>query len=211
MRIRSVATAAALVALVAAGCGDDGTTSTGGSALPVGTAPTTPATPTGAPTPTPTAIDDPSIGPSSASPAPEASPVSTRCHTSELAASFRTGDAAAGSRYAQLVLTNRAGRTCTVYGYGGLQPLDAARKELPIRLIRDTQQGPPKLVRLAPGATVARTVHWTVVPSGGAKTCPIPVHVSIIPPDETDPLVVAWPFAAVCGGTIDGYPFGVTL
>lgn len=204
MRIRAGAVAAVLAALAVAGCGDDGTTVTGGSALPVGETPTTaaPAAPdatTGAPAATPAAT----------TPAPEASPVSTRCHTSELGASFRAGDAAAGNRYAQLVLTNRDNRTCTVYGYGGLQPLDASGRELSITLARNATDGGPAVVRLAPGATVARTIHWTVVPAGTA-TCPEPVSASIIPPDETDPLVVPWTLGPICDGKLDGTPFGVT-
>lgn len=204
MKIRAVAVAVALTALAAAGCAD-GTTVTGGSALPVGETPTTTAAPLPAPDST-TGAPAPDAG----TPTPEASPVSTRCHTSELRASFRAGDAGAGNRYAQLVLTNRAQRTCTVFGYGGLQPLDKAGKELPITLARNATDGGPALVRLAPGATVARTIHWTVVPAGGAA-CPVPVSASIIPPDETDPLVVAWPLGSVCNGKLDGTPFGVTL
>jgi hypothetical protein len=42
---------------------------------------------------------------------------------------------------------------------------------------------------------VARTIHWTVVPS--TDPCPTPAYAEIIPPDETDPLVVA---LAVRGG-----------
>jgi hypothetical protein len=205
-KISTTIAAAALVALTAAGCGGDGTTETGGSALPVTDSPATtapattgPATTTGAPAPDPAPTGS-----------AEASPVSTRCHTSELAASFTAGDAAAGNRYARLVLTNTTNRACTVFGYGGLQPLDAAGRELSITLTRNAQQGPPKLVRLAPGGTVARTIHWTVVPSGTA-TCPTPASATIIPPDETDPLTIPWKLGEICNGKIDGYPFGVTL
>lgn len=211
MKIRAVAVAVALTALAAAGCAD-GTRVTGGNALPVGETPTTTAAPPPAPDST-TGAPGPEAStpaPEASTPAPEASPVSTRCHTSELGASFRAGDAGAGNRYAQLVLTNRANRTCTVYGYGGLQPLDASGQELPFTLARNPTDGGPSLVRLTPGATVARTIHWTVVPAGTAP-CPEPVSASIIPPDETDPLVVPWPLGPVCNGKLDGTPFGVTL
>jgi hypothetical protein len=202
MKIRTVAAAAVLVALAAAGCGSDEPSTTTGSALPV--APTTTAGTT-------TAEPPATAGTTPATPAAsEASPVSTRCHTSELAASFTASDAAAGNRYAQLVLTNTARRTCTVYGFGGLQPLDAARKQLPVTLTRDSRQGGPKLVTLAPGATVARTIHWTVVRTGTQK-CPEGAFAEIIPPDETDSLVVSYPFGEICGGKLDGTPFGVTL
>ena len=203
MKIRTVAAAAVLTALAAAGCGSDEPNTTTGSALPAAATPTgAAATTTAAPPPAATSTPAPS--------ASEASPVSTRCHTSELSATFSAADAAAGNRYANLVLTNKAQRTCTIYGYGGLQPLDAAKRQLPITLVRSTGQGAPTLVRLAPGATVARTIHWTVVPSGSQK-CPVGSFAKIIPPDETDPLVVSYEFGEICGGRIDGYPFGTTL
>ena len=189
-------TAAALLAV--AGCTRGGGT-TAGSALPAtGSAPVpaSAAPTTAVPTTVPTRSEPTGT---------EAS----RCHTSELAASFKAGEPGAGQRYATLQLTNRSRRTCTVFGYGGLQPLDAARKQLPIALVRDSGHA-PTLVRLAPGASVGRTIHWTVVPSG-SQTCPTPAYASIIPPDETDPLVVRWPLGEICGGRIDGVPYGVVL
>jgi hypothetical protein len=134
---------------------------------------------------------------------------STRCHTSELSASLAAGEPGAGQRYATLSLTNTSSRTCTVYGYGGLQPLDAAKKQLPITLTRDTGR-PVTLITLAPGASVGRTIHWTAVPSG-SQPCPTPAYASIIPPDETSPLTVGWSLGPVCGSTMDGWPYGVTL
>ena len=97
----------------------------------------------------------------------------------------------------------------TVFGYGGLQPLDGAKKQLPITLTRDTGR-PATLVRLAPETSVGRTIHWTVVPSG-SQPCPTPAYASIIPPDETSPLVIGWSLGPICGGKMDGWPYGVTL
>jgi hypothetical protein len=136
-------------------------------------------------------------------------PGPTRCHTSELSASLTAGEPGAGQRYATLSLTNTSDRTCTVFGYGGLQPLDAAKKQLPITLTRDTGR-PVTPVRLAPGASVGRTIHWTAVPSG-SQPCPTPAYASIIPPDETSPLVIGWSLGPVCGDKMDGWPYGVTL
>jgi hypothetical protein len=195
MKIRIMIAVAALA--VVAGCGgEDTTTTTGPSVTGAPAATTTQATTPAAPTVEPTT--------------PESTPVDTRCHTSELSASFSEGDAAAGNRYSTLTLTNKAGRTCTVYGYGGLQPLDTAKKELPVTLARNGAQGGPELVTLAPGKGVSRTIHWTAVPTGSA-TCPTGSYAEIIPPDETDPLVVPFAFGEICGGTMDGTPFGVTL
>jgi hypothetical protein len=192
-------------ALLLAGCGGgDGDGTAIGTAAPsstAATAPTTTAAPTGAATSTGTS----GTGPTS----PESTPVNTRCHTSELAATIGSGDAAAGNRYATLSLKNTSGRSCTIYGYGGLQPLGASGKQLPLTLKRDASSGGPRLVRLAPGTSVGRTIHWGVVPSG-ETACPTATSATVIPPDETDPLTVKYDFGPICGGTIDGTPYGVT-
>jgi hypothetical protein len=193
--------AAALAGVAGCSAGGGGITgsalpATGSAAAPTASAPT-PSGPTTAAPPTRTR---PSTG--------TGGPGPSRCHTSELTASLTAGEPGAGQRYATLSLTNTSARACTVFGYGGLQPLDAARKQLPITLTRDTGR-PVTLIRLAPGASVGRTIHWGAVP--GAQPCPTPAYASIIPPDETSPLVIGWSLGPVCGGTMDGWPYGVTL
>ena len=167
-----------------------------------------------APTTTESPVSAPTSGaaPSSQAPAPttpESTPVDTRCHTSERVATIGGADAAAGNRYATLSLRNRSGRTCTIYGYGGLQPLTSSGKQLPVTLKRDGSAGGPRLVRLSPGTSIGRTIHWGAVPNGEAS-CPKATGATVIPPDETDPLTVKFDFGEVCGSTIDGTPFGVT-
>lgn len=197
-----IATAAVLIGV--AGCGgDEPATRTGAPVTETPAATTTEAPP-------PASTDATTTGATAAATTPESTPVDTRCHTSELSATLSEGDAAAGNRYSTLTFTNKARRTCTVYGYGGLQPLDTARKQLDVTLSRNATQGGPTLVTLEPGGTVARTIHWTVVPTGTTK-CPEGAYAEIIPPDETDPLVVPFAFGPICGGKMDGTPFGVTL
>ncbi len=208
MRVRILVAAAVLAPVLAgvAGCaGGSGTTA--GSALPAtGSAAAAPATSSPA-----------TSGPSTAAPPTQSGQSSTgtgapgpsRCHTSELSASLTAGEPGAGQRYATLSLTNTSARTCTVFGYGGMQPLDAARRQLPIVLTRDTGR-PATLIRLAPGASVRRTIHWNAVPPS-SQPCPTPAYASIIPPDETSPLVIGWSLGPICGTTMDGWPYGVTL
>jgi Domain of unknown function (DUF4232) len=205
VRIRILVAAAALATV--AGCGGGGGSggTVTGSALPA-TASATSTTPASGPA---TTTAPPSTGTGSPSPTGTGTQGVTRCHTSELAASLAPGDPGAGQRYATLTLTNTSGRTCTVFGYGGLQPLDAAKRELPITLTRDTGR-PARVVRLGPGQGAGRTIHWGAVPSG-EQPCPTPASASIIPPDETDPLLIRWSLGPVCGGKIDGWPYGVTL
>ena len=201
MKMRIALAAAALAAVLAgvAGCAGGSGGTIAGSAAPA-TGPGTGSAP----------------APTTSSPSTAAEPTQSsggsgpsRCHTSELAAALKPGEPGAGQRYATLSLTNTSARTCTVFGYGGLQPLDAAKKQLPITLTRDTGR-PVTLIRLAPGASVGRTVHWSAVPPG-AQPCPTPAYASIIPPDETSPLVIGWSLGPVCGDKMDGWPYGVTL
>jgi hypothetical protein len=206
VRLRILVAAAVLAAVLAGvvGCAGGGTTA--GSALPATGSAAGPATSSPA-----------TSGPSTAAPPTQSGPPSTgtgapgpsRCHTSELSASLTAGEPGAGQRYATLSLRNTSASTCTVLGYGGLQPLDAARKQLPITLTRDTGR-PVTLIRLAPGASAGRTIHWNAVPPS-SQPCPTPVYASIIPPDETSPLVIGWSLGPICGTTMDGWPYGVTL
>ena len=199
MRIRIlVATVVLAVLAGATACAGGGGGTTAGPAVPA-TGPATGATPS-APA---TSAQGGRSSTGTAAPGP------TRCHTSELSASLTAGDPGAGQRYATLSLTNTSARTCTVCGYGGLQPLDGAKKQLPITLTRDTGR-PATLVRLAPETSVGRNIHWTAVPSG-SQPCPTPAYASIIPPDETSPLVIGWSLGPICGGKMDGWPYGVTL
>jgi hypothetical protein len=190
-------------ALLLAGCGGGGD---GGDGTTIGTAaPTsTGAAPTGAST---GAATTPATGTTPAAPTGSegSAPATDRCHTGEFTAAFGPVDAGASNRNATVVLTNRGGRTCTVFGYGGLQPLDAAGK--PIATLTLTRVSPPApaLVRVAPGGKVYKDLHWTVIPSPGEK-CSSPASAQVTPPDETDHITLRWPYGTVCG-TIDGRPY----
>jgi hypothetical protein len=63
------------------------------------------------------------------------------------------------------VLTNRTSSTCRVYGYGGLQLLDAAYRPLSTHQVR-YRGTPPHLVLLRPGASASSLLHWSPVPDG---------------------------------------------
>lgn len=179
----------------------------------------TPSSPAPAPAPEPASRPSPAAE-SSAEPAAEpatepareqaqAQPSRVeRCHTSMLSGNVQRGEPGAGQRYAELVLTNTSGETCTLYGYGGMQLIDENGDPLPTDVERTPSPG-PEVVRLAPGDSASATLHWTAVPHQGEPTdgpCqPRPASAQVIPPDETDPLTVSWQFGPVCGfGSIDG-------
>ncbi len=135
----------------------------------------------------------------------------TRCHTAELTGALRPEEAAAGNRYSILVLTNTSRRTCTLYGYGGIQLAGPDRRPVPTVQRRDPAH-PPSLVRLAPGGSASTLLHWTAIAGPDEPVIgpcePTPTMLLVIPPDETTQLVVPWRFGPACGhGAIDQWAY----
>ena len=184
--------------LALAGCSTQGTPTAGTTTTSASGPATTGPSDTGSVTATQTATEAP--------PSTPGGPV--RCSPALLSGTVQPKDSAAGNRYAELVVTNTGKAACTLYGYGGLQLLDGSGNALPTTALRD-EPPKPALVNVAPGAHAAKLLHWTVVPTGDEpadKPCqPPPAKLSIIPPDETQPFVVAWDLGPVCGhGTFHG-------
>jgi hypothetical protein len=174
--------------LVLAACGDRGDGVT--------IADPAPSTATAAPTTTSSA---PGSGRPSTAPSPpeQPTPSTDRCHTAELAVAFGPEQAGAGQRMGSVILQNVSTRTCTVYGYGGLQLLDAQKRPLPNGLTREPTPL-PTLQSVPPGGKVSKDISFTVIPSG-AETCPTPTWAQVTPPDETGNQVEHWPYGPVCG------------
>ncbi|NUT96610.1 MAG: DUF4232 domain-containing protein [Saccharothrix sp.] len=145
---------------------------------------------------------------SSANPVPPtspttAAPASTRCTAATLSGKVEPTDAGAGNRYGKFVVTNTGQALCTLNGYSGFQLQDANGQPVPTDLQR-TQNPGPSPVPLAPGASAAANLHWNVVPAGDEpvdRPCqPEASGAAAIPPDETQPMSVAWGLGPVCGG-----------
>ncbi|HEX6444472.1 MAG TPA: DUF4232 domain-containing protein [Streptosporangiales bacterium] len=197
------AAALAGAALVLAACGTE-TPSAGGGGTPGSTTESSSASPsratsgTGTPgTPTGQASSKPVQSKSGGDPGR----IRGRCHTGQLSASVRMRDSAAGQRYAWLVLTNRSGTTCTIYGYGGMQLYRSNGDPVPTRMERD-RNVPPQLLTIAPGHTARSSLRWTVVPTGSeptGKACePVATTAHVTPPDETSYLSIPWHYGQVC-------------
>lgn len=128
-------------------------------------------------------------------------PGTGRCTAAVLTGTVQGGNPAAGNRYAKLVVTNTGSAPCTLYGYGGFQLVAGDGTKLPTSTRRD-EPPEPSLVVLAPGTTAAKNLHWGVVPTGSEpvdQPCqPEPRTAQVIPPDETQPFTVDWPFGPVC-------------
>jgi hypothetical protein len=131
-----------------------------------------------------------------------------RCTATTLVGSVKPADAAAGNRYATLIVTNKSKLVCTLYGYGGLQLIAANGSPNPTNLIRTPDPG-PSLVSLQPGDSAQKKLHWVVIPTGNEPVqgpCQPPSGgATVIPPDETEPFKVGYEFGSVCdGGRIEG-------
>ncbi|MFD3620054.1 DUF4232 domain-containing protein [Streptomyces sp. NPDC058676] len=190
-RAARLAGAAAVLGLLTACGGGDGTTSAPqtGTAAPATDGRTTASAVPSSPGPTPT--PSPARSATASSPAAGDSPtsVSSRCHTSELRASVGRNDPGAGQENFPIVLTNASGRTCTVRGYPGAAFLDASGKQLgpDPRRSADT----PATVRLAPGKSAWAGLTFSNPEVSGARAA-TPKSLLVTPPDERDPLKVTW-------------------
>ena len=180
----------AVIGALVAGCAATNTTAGSGTPAGSGVASATPSPP--APV-SPSATQTPTATARSARP--------ERCHTSQLAARVRLLGAAAGSRYATVILTNTSDDVCRTYGYVGLQVTGPDGDDLPTRVAREIRPAPHRVV-LRPGQRAFTRIHWTVVPGDGepvAGPCQRrPSRLLIIPPDERTQLSATWPGGPVC-------------
>ncbi len=135
----------------------------------------------------------------------------SRCHTSELSASYTVvpGSAGAGNISYNLRLTNTSTHQCTIYGFAGMLLLDANHKPLPTH-VDWVSLVPKRLVRLDPGGSAAATVRFSPDVPGVGDNGPAPpgkqwqcettsYYTEVTAPDETTQLVTAVsPATPVC-------------
>jgi hypothetical protein len=131
------------------------------------------------------------------------------CATGELSVALHPLNAAAGNRYAALVLTNTSDAACRTQGWPGLQLTTADGETIPTTTVRDRSESPGRLT-IQPGESAWSRLHWTVVPgeadpAGGCG--PDPATLRVIPPDEHDATGADWELGAVCdAGRIEALP-----
>lgn len=113
-----------------------------------------------------------------------------RCHTADLRASIGANNPGAGQQNFPIVLTNRSGHTCTVYGFPGVAFVDGAGQQVTVDPERATDL-PRQRVSLAPGASAWSTMSFSNPAITGVTTV-TPAAVLVTPPDETLALKVPW-------------------
>ncbi|MFE2050786.1 DUF4232 domain-containing protein [Streptomyces sp. NPDC059459] len=129
-----------------------------------------------------------------------------RCHTSELRAAVGRVDPGAGQRNFPIVLTNTSDRTCTVYGHPGAAFVDASGEQLGAD--PDRVPSSPETLTLPPGKSAWAGLSFSSPQISGARTA-TPAALLVTPPDERDPLEVAWTAGEVPVGG-DGSSVSVT-
>jgi hypothetical protein len=126
-----------------------------------------------------------------------------RCHTAGLALELVDTDPGAGNVVATFRFTNLTGVLCTLYGFVGVQMLDAQNNALPTTVIRGggwmSQEPGPALIRVPAGGGARFRMHWEQVPVGDEPACPVSARMAVIPPDEYTPVFVDV-MARACGG-----------
>lgn len=181
-----VSATAALLGLLTA-CGDGGDPVSAPRTLPGTAAPATSDGRTDTPPAEPSTTAP--VPPTPSSSAATRTPLSTRCHTSELEATLGRNDPGAGQENFPVILTNTSSRTCTIHGYPGAAFVDASGKQLGPDPKRTP--GTAATVRLAPGQNAWSGITFSNPEISGARTAN-PDALLVTPPDERDPLKVAW-------------------
>lgn len=147
-------------------------------------------------------------------------PAAVRCHTASLSAEAVYSGSAMMHTRVEVRLTNTGSAPCQMYGWPGLQMLDAQGHPLPTNTNRTTgmyiQQGPvaEMLVTLAGGGSayfgIGPLTEGAVFPN--TADCVRPSQILITPPDETTSLRIPADssragFGSVCrGGHLDVLP-----
>ena len=96
-----------------------------------------------------------------------------------------------------LALVNRSTHRCRIYGYGGVQLLDAAGAAL--HTLQDRDGPRPELVTLRPGDRAYSALTWIHSPE--APPCSNAAFLQVIPPDETEPIQARFAYG-VCGNGV---------
>ena len=140
-----------------------------------------------------------------------AAPVSFgRCHTSELSLSQDDGQVAVGNVGVTFQLRSIAGHPCTLYGFPGLQLLDAAAQPLPTYLTW-SRSGyligtvPERTLTLLPGDRAYFVLQFSDVPRPGER-CVAASNLRITPPNAFSSVVGQVHGIAPCGGRVTVSP-----
>ena len=133
-----------------------------------------------------------------------------RCHTSGLAISQDHGQVAVGNVAISFQLRSLAAQPCTLYGFPGLQLLDAAAMPLPTYLTW-SRSGyligtvPEQTLTLKRGSSVYFVLEFTDVPAT-RQACLAATYLRVTPPNAYTSVVGPVHGIAPCGGRVRASP-----
>jgi hypothetical protein len=129
-----------------------------------------------------------------------------RCATASLTGSLSGRSGAAGTIETTIALKSTSAATCVLFGYPGLQMLNAGMANLPTFVVRKGNYTftsmAPTTVTLTNGQTAYFNIGYSDVPVGTETTCPTSAFLEVTPPDALDHLVIAAMLAPCGGGTL---------
>jgi hypothetical protein len=131
-------------------------------------------------------------------PTPPSPPGPARCHTADLAVEVGQADSATGHTGLSMALVNRSTHPCRIYGYGGVQLLNAAGAAPPTKQVRGGSA--PRPIVLRPGGRAYSALFWVHSPE--APPCSSSAFLLVTPPDETRSIRVAFSHTVCENGRI---------
>jgi hypothetical protein len=118
--------------------------------------------------------------------------------------------AAAGNIAVTYGLSNASPVACTLFGYPGVQMLDASGRPIPTQVSHGGSYTfpveTPSVVTLSPGAQASFFLGYTDVPSGTEMSCPQSARLNITPPGSTGTVQLADQIAPCGGGAVTVSP-----
>jgi hypothetical protein len=195
-----VVASGAVLTAVLAGCGGGaGTSAQPAPSSTTTVAPSTPSSTTGTP--------DPAAGtsPTTTAAQPQAAPGNGACKAGDISLSLGRGDAAAGTSYRPLVMTNTSGAKCTIQGFPGISYVTGADgHQVGKDAYRDGTKGAP--IVLNKGESAAADIGFVNVHNYDPSTCQ-PTEVKglrVYLPQETASKFIDAPGTGCAGDKIPG-------
>ncbi len=131
-----------------------------------------------------------------------------RCRLSQLSLAQPQSSGAAGSVRMRFVFTNASGSTCKLFGFAGMQLLNARSAPIPTYVHRGTSNvvpaEPESDVVMTPGQHGSFYAGYSDVPTA-AQPCRVSASVEVTPPNDFNHFTLKLAIAP-CGGLITVSP-----
>lgn len=124
-----------------------------------------------------------------------------RCDTNQLSLRFVENNPGAGNTYNKYALTNVSGRTCTLYGYPGVELLSKYNKPVGVTVERDASK-PKTTVTLRPSAKAYFVLRYGNKANYDGQCAPDSAKIEVTPPNTYNHLIISHPESACRRATV---------